>query len=449
MADHPSAEFGLSKETLENIVETALDDAGSQGATQAEASVAVGTGLSVTVRQREVETLEYQRDRNFTVTVYLHHRKGSASTSDLSPGAVAESVRKACSIARYTAEDEYAGLADAELMAEDPPDLELDRPWSLTPEAAIELAAECEAAGLDADERINNSEGGTVHTGRGIRVYGNSHGFLGSYASTSHSMSCVLVAGSGEAMERDYWYTSGRDPDRLESPGEVGRRAAERTVGRLGGRKIETCTAPVVFPAELARGLLGHFVSAIRGTAQYRRASFLLDSVGQAVFPPTVNIEERPHLPGAVASVPFDSEGVATDDRTLVEEGLLRSLVLSSYSARKLGLQTTGNAGGIHNLIVSGGGGRLEDLTARMGRGLLVSELMGQGVNVVTGDYSRGASGFWIEDGKVAFPVTEVTIAGNLRTMLGGIQAIGDDVDERGAIRTGSVLLDKMRIAGN
>jgi len=449
MADHPSAEFGMSREQLEDIVRDALSGAGSRGADQAEAATSVGTGLSVTVRRGEVETLEYQRDRSFTVTVYFAKRKGSASTSDLSPAAIAEAVDKACSIARYTAEDPFAGLADPDLMAQDPPDLRLDLPWQLTPDQAIALATECEAVGMAADKRITNSEGGSVNTGRGVRVYGNSHGFVGSYASTSHGISCVLVAGSGEGMERDYWYTSARDPAELMAPEAVGRKAAERTLRRLGGRKIATCTTPVIFPAELARGMLGSFVSAIRGTAQYRRASFLLDAVGHEVFPAGIGIDERPHLYGAMASVPFDSEGVATKDRVLVESGVLRSLVLSSYSARKLGLQTTANAGGIHNLVVSGGGGRLDDLMTTMGRGFLINELMGQGVNVVTGDYSRGASGFWIEDGEIAYPVTEVTIAGNLRDMLLGIVAVGDDVDDRGAIRTGSVLIDRMRVAGD
>ncbi len=448
MEDHPSAEFGMSRDQLEDIVREAVNGARTHGADQAEAAASLGTGLSVTVRRGEVETLEYQRDRSFTVTVYFGRRKGSASTSDLSPGAVAECVEKACSIARFTAEDPFAGLAEASLMAQDPPDLELDRPWPLTPEKAIDMATVCEAAGMAVDGRISNSEGGTVNTGRGVRVYGNSHGFVGSYASTSHGVSCVLVAGTGDGMERDYWYTSARDPEALMSPEDVGRQAAERTLRRLGGRKISTRTAPVIFPAELARGMLGSFVSAIRGTAQYRHASFLLDAVGQAVFPAGVRIDERPHLPGAMASVPFDSEGVATSDRVLVDGGVLRSLVLSSYSARKLGLQTTGNAGGVHNLVVSGGGGSLDELTRTMGEGFLVNELMGQGVNVVTGDYSRGASGFWIEGGEIAYPVTEVTIAGNMKDMLSGISAIGDDVDIRGTIRTGSILLDRMRIAG-
>jgi PmbA protein len=449
MSDHPTAEFGMRSEELEGLVTGALKQARGQGADQAEAGASLGTGLAVTVRHGDVETLEYQRDRAFTITVYFDQRKGSASTSDLSPSAIAEGVAKACSIARYTAQDACAGLADAQLMATDIPALGLDHPWSVTPDEAIQLATRCESAGRDCDERISNSEGGSVNTARRARVYGNSHGFVGSYASTSHSVSCILVAGADDGMERDFWYSSSRDPAALMSPEAVGKMAAERTLRRLGGRKIETCSAPVIFPAELARGLLASFVSAITGTAQYRRASFLLDAVGESVFPNGFRIEEKPHLQAGPASAPFDNEGVATHDRVLVDDGRLQGLVLSSYSARKLGLQTTGNAGGIHNLIVSGGGGSLDDLLQTMGQGLLINELMGQGVNTVTGDYSRGASGFWVEDGQIAFPVTEVTIAANLREMYQGIRSAGDDVDERGAIRTGSLLLDEMRIAGD
>jgi PmbA protein len=451
MPDHPAADadFGLGREQLEALVKDAVSDATSRGATEAEAGASLGTGLSVTVRRGAVETLEYHRDRSFNVTVYFGHRKGGASTSDLTPHAIRQSVEKACAIARHTAEDPCSGLADAELMATEIPDLGLDRPWSLSPDQAIDLATECEAAGFDVDERISNSDGGSVSSGRALRAYCNSHGFVGGYGSTSHSISCVLVAGSDDGMERDYWYTSARDPESLESAEHVGRKAAERTVRRLGARKIETRSAPVLFPAELARGLLGHFVSAIRGTSQYRRASYLLDAVGETVFPDSVMIEERPHIPGALASVPFDSEGVATRDRVLVGDGVLESLVLSSYSARKLGLQTTGNAGGVHNLLVSGGGGQLDDLLAAMGTGLLVNELLGQGVNIVTGDYSRGASGFWVEDGRIAYPVSEVTIAGNLKDMLRNLRVIGDDTDLRGSIRSGSILLDEMRIAGD
>lgn len=451
MPDHPVTEsdFGLSREQLEALVKDAVSAAGRLGATEAEAGASLGTGLSVTVRRGDVETLEYHRDRSFNVTVYFGQRKGGASTSDLSADSIRQSVEKACAIARHTAEDPCAGLADAALMATDIPDLDLDRPWSLSPDEAIDLATRCEASGLEIDERITNSDGGSVSSGRSMRVYCNTHGFVGGYASTSHSISCVLVAGDGDEMERDYWYTAARSPEALLSAESVGRTAADRALRRLGARKIETCSAPVVFPAELARGLLGHFVSAIRGTSQYRRASFLLDAVGERVFPEDVTIEEHPHIPGGLASVPFDSEGVATHDRVLVRDGVLESLVLASYSARKLGLQTTGNAGGIHNLVVSGGGGQLEDLLGSMGTGLLVNELLGQGVNIVTGDYSRGASGYWVEDGRVAFPVNEVTIAGNLRDILGNIRAVGDDTDLRGSIRTGSILVDEMRIAGD
>jgi PmbA protein len=430
------------------MVRTALASAAAHGASEAEAGVSVGTGLSVTVRRGSVETLEHQRDRSFALTVYFGHRKGSASTSDLSEDAIEETVAKACSIASHTAEDPCAGLADAALMAVDPPDLALDHPWPLTPDEAIETATACERAGLEADERISNSEGGSLSTGRSLRVYGNSHGFLGGYPSSSHSLSCVLVAGTGDGMERDYWYTSGRDPAALQSPEEVGRRAAERTLMRLGSRRLSTRSAPVIFPAELARGLIGHFVSAILGTSQYRESSFLLDALGERVFPEFVTIAEQPHIPGAAASAPFDNEGVATRERDVVREGLLESYVLGSYSARRLGLQTTGNAGGIHNLVVSHGGRGRADLMRTMGSGFLVNEVMGQGVNVVTGDYSRGASGYWVENGEIAFPVSEVTIAGNLRDLFRSLVEVGGDVDTRGAVRCGSILLEKMTIAG-
>jgi PmbA protein len=395
-----------------------------------------------------VETFEHQRDRSFSLTVYFGRRKGSASTSDLSAGAVEETVAKACSIASYTAEDPCAGLADAALMAVDPPDLALDHPWPLTPEEAIELATACEEAGLAADPRISNSEGGSLNTGRALRVYGNTHGFIGGYPSTSHSLSCVLVAGEGDAMERDYWYSSARDPARLESAEAVGRRAAERTLMRLGATRLSTRTTPVIFPAELARGLIGHFVGAITGTSQYRQASFLLDAVGEQIFPEFVTLAERPHIPGAAASVAFDNEGVATRDRDVVAGGVLQSYVLGSYSARRLGLETTGNAGGIHNLVVSGGGRDRAALLQAMDTGFLVNELMGQGVNGVTGDYSRGASGYWVEGGEIVHPVSEVTIAGNLRDLFRNVVEIGNDVDTRGAVRCGSILLEEMTIAG-
>jgi PmbA protein len=402
-----------------------------------------------------VETIEYHRDRGLAITLYFGQSKGSASTADLRPAAVRESVQKAATIARYTAADECAGLADPEALAREVPDLDLYHPWSLEPEQAVTLARDCEAAGLGCDARLKNSEGATVTTHSGVRVYGNSHGFLQGYPSTSHSISCALVAQSGDEMQRDYWYSVARRAQALEDVSVIGRHAARRALRRLGARQLSTRRAPVLYAPELARGLFGHFVGAIRGASQYRRSSFLLGAAGTQVFPQFLQIAERPHLPQALASSPFDAEGVATRDRELVRDGVLRGYVLGSYSARKLGLATTGNAGGIHNLIVGTAddaarahSGSFEQLLERMGEGLFVTELMGPGVNGVTGDYSRGASGFWVEGGAIAYPVHEVTIAGNLRDMLRGIVAVGTDVDAHGAIRTGSVLLEAMTIAG-
>lgn len=435
---------------LKEIVTRALDEARRAGATQAEVDVSLQKGLNVTVRLGEVETIEYQRDRGLGITVYFDGAKGSASTADLRPEALRDMVAKACAIARHTARDEFAGLADPSELARDIPDLALDHPWELSPEAAIELAQSCESAGLAVDRRITNSEGASVSTNRGVRVYGNSHGFLAGYPSTSHSVSCVLLAQDGDDMQRDYWYSAARDPRGLAPAEEIGRLAGERAVARLGARRLPTGRAPVLFAAEIARGFFGHLVSAIRGSSQYRRSSFLLDAAGEAVLPSFVQMQERPHLPAALASSPFDGEGVATRDRDLVVDGVLQGYVLGSYSARKLGLATTGNAGGIHNLIV-GSSAETPDLAglfAKMGRGFYVTELMGQGVNGVTGDYSRGATGFWIEGGAIAHAVQEVTIAGNLRDMYRNVAALGADVDVRGAIRTGSVLVDDLTIAG-
>jgi len=438
-----------NRDELERAVTQALDLARELGATQAEAGVSSETGLSLTVRLGEVETIEYQRDRGLGVTVYFGHRKGSASTADLAPGSVRESVEKACSIARFTAEDPCAGLADAELMAKDIPDLDLCHPWDVDAEKAIEIARECEAVARAVDKRINNSEGASVSSHRGTRMYGNSHGFLAEVESTSHSLSCVVLASDGEQMQRDYWYTSARDATDLESIEEVGRKAGERAVRRLGARKLATVRAPVMFPAELARGLVGHFTAAVRGSSQYRGTSFLLRGDGQQVFPEWLDLVERPRLKKGMASAAFDSEGVATRDRTLVEKGVLRGYLLGSYSARKLGLQTTGNAGGLHNLIVTPAEPMSrEEMIRQMDRGLLVTELMGQGVNGVTGDYSRGAAGFWVEGGEIRYPVQEITIAGNLKDMYLGIVAVGDDVDGRGSIHSGSLLLGQMTVAG-
>ena len=439
----------LTQEDLESIIERALEEARARGASQAEAAVSQDTGLSVGVRLGEVETLEHQRDRSMGVTVYFGQRKGSASTADFSLDAVRATVAKACSIARFTAEDAASGLADAALMAGAPQSLDLSHPWNITADRAIEIAKSCEAAALGFDSRINNSEGASLGTHQGLHVYGNTHGFVGGYPTTSHSLSCVVLAGTGEDMQRDYWYSSSRDWHELEQAEAIGRESARRTIARLGPRKLSTRRASVLLVPEIARGLIGHFVAAIRGSSQYRQSSFLLNAVGQQVFPAGFSIAERPHIPKGMGSAPFDDEGVATRDRELVADGILTGYLLSSYSARKLGLKTTGNAGGAHNLLVSPTlSGGMDALLARLGTGLLVTELMGQGINMVTGDYSRGAAGFWVGNGSIQYPVAEITIAGNLRDMLGGIAAVGDDIDARGGTRVGSILLNEMTIAG-
>jgi PmbA protein len=436
------------KSALEAVVQESLKLARARGASDAEVGASTQTGLSVTVRLGEVETLEYQRDRGVGITVYFGKRKGSASTSDLSHAAIADTVEKACSIARFTAEDDCAGLPEAKQLALSYPDLDLSHPWNIAPERAIELARACESAALAVDKRVTNSEGAMLSSHRGLRVFGNSRGFIGGYPSTSHSLSCAVLASQGEEMQRDYWYTAARDWKTLEPADGVGRASAIRAVERLGSRKIPTCKAPVLYVPELARGLIRSFVGAVSGGSQYRKSTFLLDAAGRTVLPRFVQLRERPHIPAALGSSPFDSEGVATRDRNLVEDGVLQGYVLDTYSARKLGLETTGNAGGIHNLIVEPGPDDYEALLRRMHRGFVVTELMGQGVNPVTGDYSRGAAGFWVEDGRAGYPVHEVTIAGNLKEMLLGIVAVGKDVDVRGSIRTGSVLVNEMTIAG-
>jgi PmbA protein len=435
---------------LKKVVSLALAEAKARGASQCEADASQNRGLSTTVRLGEVETVEYQRDRGVAVTVYFGKRKGSASTADLSAQAVRDTVEKASTIARYTAEDDAAGLADPAELARDIPDLQLDHPWSITPDEAVTLARATEAAGLAVDARLTNSEGATVSTQRDVRVYGNSHGFLEGFASTSHSLSCVLLAQQGDDMQRDYWYSTVRNANDLQNHEEIGQRAAERALRRLGGRRLTTRKAPIVFAPELARGFFGHLTAAIRGSAQYRKSSFLLGAAGQQVLPEFVQFDERPHILQGLASSPFDDEGVVTRDRALVKNGVLDGYVLGSYSARKLGLKTTGNAGGIHNLIISAPGKSVDfqALLKQTGTGLFVTELMGQGVNGVTGDYSRGASGFWVENGAIMYPVHEITIAGNLKQMYRDIVALGTDVDVRGAIRSGSVLLAEMTIAG-
>ena len=449
MSQTSTPALSLTSAELQSLVQLALDEARGMGASEAEAGMSVDIGLSVTARLGEVETLEYQRDRGMGVTVYRGKRKGSASTADLSARAIRETVAKAYSIAGFTAEDPCAGLPDADALARDIPDLELCHPWNIEPEQARDLAVACEAAALAVDQRIANSEGATLSSHRGLRMFGNSLGFMGGYESTLHSLSCAVIAQTGEDMQRDYWYSSARDWRELQEGQDIGRRAAQRALQRLHARKLATRTAPVLFAPEMARGLIGHLIAAIRGGSQYRRASFLLDSAGQQILPSGIALQERPHLKRALGSAPFDSEGVATRDREIVADGVLTGYVLSSYSARKLGLKTTGNAGGVHNLLVQGGEQDLPGLMKTMGSGLFVTELMGHGVNGVTGDYSRGAAGFWVENGEIAYPVHEITITGNLKEMYRQIVAVGADIDLRGGIRVGSILLERMTIAGD
>jgi PmbA protein len=439
----------MGREELEALVRLALDEAIQRGVDQAEVAASSDTGISVTARLGDVENLEYTNDRGLGITVYRDSRKGSASTSDVRPEAVREAVSKACTFASCTAQDSCSGLADADLMCTDIKDLQLDFPWAIEAADAIEMAIECEAAGLQFDSRISNSEGASVSSNRGSRAYGNSHGFMGSLSKTSHSISCVVLGAENDEMQRDYHYSSARDPADLESPHLIGETAAKRAISRLGARKIKTTRAPVLFIPELARGFIGHSVGAILGGAQYRRSSFLLDAIGEKIFPDFMRIEERPHLAKAMASAAYDSEGVATYDRDIVADGILQGYVLSAYSARRLGMETTANAGGPQNLVVPGNAGDLESLIAEMGTGLVVEELIGQGVNSVTGDYSRGVVGQWVENGEVQYPVHEVTIAGNLRDLYPRIASIGTDQDMRGGIRCGSLLVEEMTIAGS
>lgn len=433
---------------LEGLVGDMLADARRRGASAAEVGASSETGLSVNVRMGEVETVEYHRDQGLGVTVYFGTRKGSASTADLRPEALRETVQAACDIARHTAEDPCAGLADAARMARDIPDLDLDHPWALQAEDAIEMAITCENAARAHDDRITNSEGAGVDTHRGVRVYGNTHGFLGTYATTRHGLSCSVIAQSAQGMQRDYWYTTARERAALESAESVGRRAAERAVRRLDARRLKTRQVPVVYAADVAGGLLRLFLGAIRGASLYRKASFLVDHLGKPVFREFVRIDERPHLKKAMGSAPFDSEGVETRARALVEGGVLQGYLLDSYSARRLGMETTGNAGGAHNVVIEPGAHDLEGLLREMGSGLLVTELMGHGFNLLTGDYSRGAAGFWVENGELAYPVEEITVAGNLRDIFMGLAEVGNDVDLRGNVRTGSLLIERMTIAG-
>ncbi|HSS70939.1 MAG TPA: metalloprotease PmbA [Casimicrobiaceae bacterium] len=440
--------FPLARDALSAMAAQVLDTAKRGGATAAETEVSQAFGLSVTVRKDEVETIAYNRDKGVGVTVYVGTRRGHASTADFSPEAIADTVTKALTIARYTAEDDCAGLADPALLARSWGNLDLYHPWDLSVEDAIAMGRECEAAALAADPRLTNSEGATVSLHEAEFVYANSSGFCGGYPSSRHGLYCSVIGEDGNTMQRDDWYASARAPNDLESASRVGRIAGERTARRLGARQLATLECPVVYEAPVATGLIGHFVNAVSGGSLYRKSSFLLDSIGRQVFAPRVSIREEPHLPRGQASAPFDDEGVATQPRDVVRDGIVRGYFLGSYSARKLGLVSTGNAGGNHNLVVSHGDEDLTVLLQRMNRGLLVTELLGQGVNPVTGDYSRGAAGYWIEDGEIAFPVEEITIAGNLAGMYRDIVAIGDDVDRRGSRHCGSVLIGSMTVAG-
>lgn len=433
---------------MSDLARDLLARARAQGATQAEVSCDEDRGLNVNVRMGAVESVESTRDRSIGVTVYFGQRKGSATTADLRAESLEATVAQACAIARHTEDDPASGLAEAGLMATDLREFDSWHPSALDADEAVDLALACEAAGREADPRIANSDGASVSGGESVGVYANSHGFLGRDRNTYYSISCALIAGEGDAMQRDYWYSSGLAREDLESTGAIGRRAAERTLARMDPRSLATGEMPVLFQAEVARSLVGHLINAVSGSALYRRASFLLDSVGTAVLPDWCAIREQPFLMRGLRSSAFDAEGVATRESDLVRDGILQRYMLGSYSARKLGLQTTANAGGVYNLDVAANAGGLQDLIRGMGTGLLVTELMGQGVNAITGDYSRGAAGFYVENGEIAYPVDSITIAGNLREMLRNIEAIGTDTDRRSYIRIGSVLLGRMTVAG-
>lgn len=438
----------VMRQNLEQRVAFILDEARKQGASDCEVVVSQNTGLSVGVRQGEVETVEFNRDQGFGITLYLDQRKGSVSTSDTSDAAIQSAVEAALAIARHTSADPFAGLADAELMARELPQLDLYHPWELSADAAIERALRCEAAALDVDSRLV-SDGANVSTQEGCRVYGNSHGFIGSSIGTRHSASAVLIVSSEQGMQRDYWYGVDRVADRLQGAEALGRKAAERTLARLGAGPIKTAKLPVLFAADQAAGLLGSLIGAIAGGAVYRQSTFLLDALGQPIFPEWVTIDERPHLKQAIGSAAFDGDGLATRNQAFIENGTLRSWVLGTYSGRKLNLPSTANAGGVHNLHISSNAGDLAELLSEMGTGLLVTELMGQGINGVTGDYSRGAGGFWVENGQIQYPVKEVTIAGNLRDMFRQLRCVGSDTERRGNYLTGSWLVDGMTLGGS
>ena len=441
--------FSYSFDQIKQMSEDVLKVAKRLGASSAEAELSLSIGQNVSVRMGAVENIEYNRDKGMSVTVYFGKQKGHASTSDMSPQALADTVAAACNIAKYTAQDEFCGLADAGLMATDIQDLDLHHPWDISVDEAIEIAKSCEAAALAVDTRITNSEGASVSTGTGFFAYSNSHGFTGGYSSSRHGISCSVIAESDADMQRDYWYSTARAAEDLQSATDIGTIAGERTVRRLNAKKIKTCQVPVLFEAPLASGLISTLISAISGGNLYRKSSFLLDSLGKQVASPLLNIYEDPFIKKGLASSPFDNEGVATKARQLVKDGVLQGYILASYSARKLGMTTTGNAGGNHNLIIQPGANDFAGLLKQMGTGLVVTELLGHGMNMVTGDYSRGAAGFWVENGVIVHPVEEITIASNMVEMLKNIVGIGNDVLVQGSKQVGSILIERMTVAAD
>jgi PmbA protein len=445
----PKLSFSYSEQFLKQIAQEILQRAGKGGASACETDVSEGFGQSATVRRGEVETIEYNRDKGVAVTAYLGKQRGYASTSEFSETALRDTVDAALSIARNTAADECAGLADENQLARNIPDLELYYPWHLSVDQAIELARSCEAAAFAADKRVSNSEGATVSIQESHFVYANSLGFMSGYPSSRHSIGCAVIAGKNASMQRDEWYTVARAQNDLEVAESVGHKAGSRSARHLGARKINTLQVPVLYEAPVAASLIGHFVAAVSGSNLYRKSSFLLDTLGTQVFPPLVQIKELPHLKKGLASSAFDDEGVMTRTRDVVNNGVLQGYFLGSYSGRKLGMRSTGNAGGNHNLLVQGGDLNFVGLVRKMDKGLLITELLGYGVNLVTGDYSRGAAGFWVEHGEIEYPVQEITVAGNLKDMFKGIIAVGNDILIRGSKQCGSILVDNMTVAGD
>jgi PmbA protein len=438
---------------VEQRVAQVLDLAKSLGADAAEASISRQQGLSVGTRFGEVETVEFTNDGALGITVYQQGRKGSASTADLSEAALKQTVQAAVNIAKYTSVDDCSGLADKDMLEMSPADLDLYHPKVLTTDQAIQLAKECEDSALAYDPRITNSDGASLDSFEGYKVYGNTNGQIVGYPSSRHSLSCVMIASEGDDMQRDYAYTVNRDFDLMDNGVAIGVQASKEALSRLNAQKLPTGKVPVMFRADIANSIFGHFIAAISGGNLYRKSSFLMDAIGKQVFPDFLNISERPHTLKGLASSAFDSEGIKTVDREIIVDGCLETYLLTSYSARKLGLKSTGHAGGIHNWKInakgSANGGDFNAMLKKLGTGFLVTELMGQGVNVVNGDYSRGAAGFWVENGEIAYPVSEVTIAGNLSDIFKGLVAVGSDVDLRGSILTGSLLIEEMQVGGN